>query len=121
MVLPNGGAEGIPSRDPLRPKTMPSQILSEFHFSVDRGKEKSGKESRNLTRKEFEDSIFFLAQNRIHRSSSAVLYYVGRSAFGRISLMRDDGGDKRDDEESGGGRERKGEIKTRSIKSRWNE
>ena len=37
--------------------------------------------------------------------------------------MRDDGGDNSDVEESGGGGGggTKGEIKTRSIKSRWNE
>ena len=38
--------------------------------------------------------------------------------------MRDDGGDNSDVEESGGGgggEATKGEIKTRSIKSRWNE
>ena len=45
--LSNGEAERISSRDPLRPKAMPSQILSEFHFSVDRRRRESGRESRN--------------------------------------------------------------------------
>ena len=89
---------------------MPSQILSDFHFSVDRGRrQKSGEESvaQLHTGTKFEDSIFFRCKTEfIDLPPSVVLCYAyvasNSSAFGRISLMRDDGGDNSDEERKRG-------------------
>ena len=87
-------------------------------FSIFRSIESGKVNSRNLTVSRFD--FFYVTKVKIIDPPSAA-YFVYKSAFGRISLMRDDGDDNskkrgREDE-----KQRNGEIKTRSIKSIWNE
>ena len=107
----NGGDGGVVT--PSGQRQCQSQILSDFHFSVHRGRrEKSGEKRSHATSPTFAVSIFS-SQNRAHRSTFPRLFcsaqcWQQHGAFGRISLMRDDGGGDGDnsDVESGGGRER---------------
>ena len=115
-ALPNGCAEGIPSREPPGQRQCQSQILSDFHFSVDRGRK--AKERIGFTQLHAEDSIFFRRKTEfIDLPPSAVVCYAASSsssAFGRISLMRDDdGGDNRDEERKRGRRKMRGRSNER--------